>query len=78
MSLVKQYEESCVLEGKTLRGHMVFTPAGSLVRLKAGAIKPEWSHEEGFQIAGLKDGFKMASPADIEKFKKKQDLAAKK
>lgn len=72
MDILKQYEESCVKDG-----HMVFTPAGTLIRLKPGSLKPQWG-EDGVFIAGLKPGFKLADFASIKKFDADQAAAKKK
>ena len=58
----KQYEESCVANG-----HLVFNPAGNLVKLRPGSIRLAISLEKGEYFEGLKDGWKLATKADYKK-----------
>jgi len=72
MDVIEKYKKACVKDGI-----MAFTPAGTLIKLKAGSIKPQWDEAEGFVLAGLKPGFELATPDCIEKFKADQAKAAK-
>lgn len=70
MGIIEKYKSACVKDGV-----MVFTPAGTLIKLKAGSIKPQWDHDKGFILAGLKPGFRLATPDCIETFKADQARA---
>jgi hypothetical protein len=57
----------------TADGILAINPGGDLVRLRPGSVKLAADVERGTYLTGLKDGWKLAAPADV---KAKQAAAA--